>query len=140
MMSQLTPELYVTDLEDSLAFYCGLLGFEIDYERPEESFACLKRGAVGLMLEEPVGRTWITATLERPFGRGVNFQIMIENVEHVYAKCLQCDAKIFVPLEHRSYRRRDEMVSLPQFVVQDPDGYLIRLAHVSGTPPNETDK
>ncbi|MEO1303893.1 MAG: VOC family protein, partial [Pseudomonadota bacterium] len=104
MMSELTPELYVTNLNESLAFYCGLLGFEIEYERPEDSFAFLKLGAVSLMLEEPVGRTWITATLEPPFGRGVNFQIMVENVEKVYAKCLQSEAKILVPLEHRSYR------------------------------------
>ena len=35
----LVPELLVTDLERSLAFWCGPCGFAIRYARPEEGFA-----------------------------------------------------------------------------------------------------
>jgi len=128
MMSTITPELYVTDLKASLAFYCTLLGFEVDYDRPEGRFACLRLGPATLMLEEPVGRTWLAAPLEQPFGRGVNFQIMVVGIDDLFERCRNAGAPIFHPLETKHYRRRDGMVSQTQFVVQDPDGYLIRLA------------
>ena len=130
MAQSLTPELYVTDLKTSLAFYCDLLGFEVDYERPEERFAFLKRGDASLMLEEPIGRTWLSAPLEPPFGRGMNLQILVEDVRALYAACEDAGAHIFLPLETKAYQRRDDMVSQTQFVVQDPDGYLIRLAQI----------
>lgn len=130
MAQSLTPELYVTDLETSLAFYCSLLGFEVEYDRPEERFAYLKRSGVSLMLEEPIGRTWLAGPLKRPFGRGMNLQIMVEDVRVLYAACEGVGAAIFLPLETKTYQRRDDTVSQTQFVVQDPDGYLIRLAQI----------
>ena len=129
-MAPLTPELYVSDLDASLDFYCGLLEFEVDYDRPMERFAYLKRGDVSLMLEEPIGRTWLAAPLVPPFGRGMNLQIMVEDVSALYAACEDARASIFLPLETKAYQRRDDTVSQTQFVVQDPDGYLIRLAQI----------
>ena len=129
-MSTLTPELYVSDLNASLDFYCGLLGFEVDYERLEEGFACLVRGGASLMLEEPIGRTLLAGSLDPPFGRGINLKIIIEDVRALYAACEGTGANIFLPLETKAYQRRDDTVSQTQFVVQDPDGYLIRLAQI----------
>jgi catechol 2,3-dioxygenase-like lactoylglutathione lyase family enzyme len=48
----LVPELSVSDLSASLSFYVGLLGFRIEYDRPEERFAALSFGAAHIMLEE----------------------------------------------------------------------------------------
>ena len=128
MPAALVPEIYVSDLAISLAFYCDHLGFEIDYERPEEKFAYIKRDSVEMMLEEPIGRTWLSAALEKPFGRGINFQIRIEDVRALYIGCKTANLKIFLDLETKAYRRRDDIVSQTQFIVQDPDGYLLRFA------------
>ena len=128
MTPALVPELYVSDLATSLAFYCEVLGFEIDYARPNERFAYLKRGSAALMLEEPIGRTWLAGPLEPPFGQGMNLQIMVEDVRALYTLCERAQAKIILALETKAYQRRDDTVSQTQFVVQDPDGYLIRLA------------
>ena len=38
----LVPELYVSNLSQSLAFYVDLLGFRIDYQRPEEVYSFSK--------------------------------------------------------------------------------------------------
>ncbi|MEO1659439.1 MAG: VOC family protein [Pseudomonadota bacterium] len=130
MAPALIPELYVSDLKISLSFYCDTLGFEVAYLRAEEKFACLCRGEATLMLEEPVGRTWLAAALQRPFGRGLNLQISVANVASLFASCQAAEAEILAPLETRTYRRRDDKVSQTQFVVQDPDGYLIRLAEI----------
>lgn len=59
-----------------------MIGFVVAYERAEEGFAYLHRGDVEIMIEEyrPENRQWITGDLARPFGRGVNFQIEIDEV------------------------------------------------------------
>ena len=48
----LTPELYCSDLQKSLAFYCDVLGFHILYDRPEDGFAMLERDGARIMLEQ----------------------------------------------------------------------------------------
>nr|WP_306798765.1 VOC family protein [Pectobacterium carotovorum] len=40
-MNTLIPEMIVSDLQKSLAFYCHVLGFQIEYDRPEDKFAFL---------------------------------------------------------------------------------------------------
>ena len=54
-MTTLVPELDVSDLEEALAFYVGVLGFSIRYDRTEERFAYLERKGAELMLEEAAG-------------------------------------------------------------------------------------
>ena len=46
------PEFIVSNLEQSRSFYCDLLGFTIEYERPEENFLFLWLEDCQLMLEE----------------------------------------------------------------------------------------
>lgn len=48
----LVPELNVTSLPASLAFWQELLGFRILYNRPEQGFAAIEREGVEFMLEE----------------------------------------------------------------------------------------
>ena len=133
----LVPELYVNDLDASLRFYVDLCGFAVEYARPAERFAFLARGAAQLMLEEPIGRTFLAGPLDRPFGRGVNFQIAVDDVATLYQRCVAARATFVLPLERRSYRVGDADVGCEQFVVQDPDGYLLRFAQ--GMPPASDD-
>ena len=129
MRPLIVPELICSDLDKSLAFYVGLLGFRILYDRPEDRFAYLDRGGAELMLEQPHAqdRLWPRAPLENPYGRGMNLQVRVEDVEALYVKVLAAGLPIFLPLEDRWYRRDDAEIGVRQFVVQDPDGYLIRL-------------
>lgn len=46
------PEFVVSDIEKSRRFYCDLLGFSVQYERPEEKFLFLSLEDCQLMLEE----------------------------------------------------------------------------------------
>jgi|SRR6185369_17613326 catechol 2,3-dioxygenase-like lactoylglutathione lyase family enzyme len=128
MTAPLVPELDVTDLDASLAFYCDVLGFQVRYLRPEERFAYLKREDAELMLEEAAGpgRRFRTAPLERPFGRGANFQIRVSDASGLIERVRGAGAPILIDLEDRWYRRGDGEVGNRQFVVVDPDGYLLR--------------
>ena len=130
MVAALVPELYVSDLARSLDFYCGTLGFRIVYQRPEERFVYLERGGAELMMEEPVGRVWLAGPLEVPYGRGINLQIAAGNVADLLSACRAAGAPIVCELEERTYLRDDEPIRVCQFVVQDPDGYLLRFSQL----------
>lgn len=138
MRPRLVPELICTDLDRSLDFYVGLLGFRILYARLEERFAFLDREGAELMLEQSMtqDRLWPQAELTRPFGRGVNFQIEVSNAEQLHSVLLAAGNEFFLPLEERWYRRDDVELGVRQFAVQDPDGYLIRLSQNIGTRPS----
>jgi catechol 2,3-dioxygenase-like lactoylglutathione lyase family enzyme len=127
----LVPELYVTNLGTSLEFYVGRLGFSVIYERLAEGFAYVRREHADLMLEEPTGRTWLKGPLERPFGRGINLQITCKDVSGLYGT-LSGDPAIVLPVERRRYDRADDTVVVAQFVIADPDGYLLRFSQAIG--------
>lgn len=76
------PELLVSNIEQSWSFYCGLLGFRIEYQRPEENFLFLSLEECQLMLEE--GTKDQLAELTYPFGRGVNLSFGIKDVSKLY--------------------------------------------------------
>lgn len=124
----LVPELDVADLEASLAVYVELFGFRVLARRPEEAFAYLDLEGAHLMLElaDGPGRRFRTAPLERPYGRGVNFQIKITDVDAVYRRVHASALTVIAPIEERWYRQDDIERGARQFVVADPDGYLLR--------------
>ncbi len=133
-MPPLIPELDVSDLDRSLAVYVHVFGFSIYVQRPEERFAYLIREKAHLMLEEAAGpgRRFRTAPLDYPFGRGVNLQIAVSNVDDLYADAQRSGLIIQLPLEERWYRHERSEVGNRQFVVIDPDGYLLRFVRVLG--------
>lgn len=145
----LVPELDVTDLATSMRFYADVLGFRTLFERSAERFAYLERDGVELMIQEAAGpgRRFRTAPLERPCGRGVNFQFRVEDVDALHARAVEAGVDIVVPMEERWYRvdvaetgGRWQMTGPTeagnrQFVVADPDGYLWRPFRDLGVRP-----
>ena len=89
--AKLVCELYVEDIEKSRSFWQALLGFEIAYQRPEEKFLYLERpDGAQIMLCQRNG-DWETGPMEVPFGRGVIFQVFIDDVDDVTARLQQVD-------------------------------------------------
>lgn len=138
MTAALVPELDVADLEVSLGFYLAVLGFSVRYRRPEEAFAYLEREGAELMLQTAngPGRRFRTAPLKPPYGRGVNFQIACADVTGLYEAVVAAKAEVIVPLETRWYRAEDRELGNRQFVVTDPDGYLLRFFQDLGARPH----
>jgi catechol 2,3-dioxygenase-like lactoylglutathione lyase family enzyme len=132
---RLVPELVCSDLERSLGFYMATLGFDVLYQRPEERFAYLDREGAQLMLEQPTGRTFVAGDLSPPFGRGVNLQIQVSDIASLHASVLASGTPLFLPLEDRWYRRDGLLPGNSQFVIQDPDGYLLRFFQDIGRKP-----
>jgi catechol 2,3-dioxygenase-like lactoylglutathione lyase family enzyme len=128
-LPDLVPELLVDDLVASVAFWVGLCGFAISYDRPEEGFAYLTSGSAHIMLEQAgVGRNWIPAPLDRPLGRGINFQINVPSIDPLLDRLSAHGWPLFQAPEEKWYRTGATDVGLTQFLVQDPDGYLLRFS------------
>ncbi|MBR2727634.1 MAG: VOC family protein [Solobacterium sp.] len=121
----LIPELSVRDIEKSKQFYLEVLQFRIEYGRPEDRFVFLAREDNQLMLEEINGH-WETGELVYPFGRGVNFEMTVTGVEDLYQRVLSAGIRPFRELKTNRYRMGEEEIVQKEFLVQDPDGYLLR--------------
>ncbi|QNQ11481.1 bleomycin resistance protein [Sphingomonas alpina] len=134
-MPGLVPELDVISLEASLAIYRGVLGFELLAERPDEGFAYLGRGRAHLMLQQAdgPGRRFRTAPLEKPYGRGINLQMEIDDADALYRRVVDAGLTIVLALEERWYQQGAMSRGQRQFVVSDPDGYLLRFFSTLGT-------
>lgn len=123
----LVPELLVSDIDRSLAFWRDACGFEVRYSRPVERFAYLVLGDAHLMLEQiGIGRNWLTGPLEVPLGRGINLQITVADTRSLLAALDRAGVSLFMPLETKWYRVDNAEAGVEQFLVTDPDGYLIR--------------
>ncbi len=137
---RLVPELVCRDLAQSLTFYLDVLGFSIAYERPERRFAYLEREGAELMLQEPVGRSFVNGELAPPYGRGINLQIEVSDIASLLASVQNAGLPLFLELEDRWYRKDDTEVGNRQFVIADPDGYLLRFFENLGSRPAGQDK
>ena len=138
VQNALVPELTVGDYATSLVFYRDVLGFAVRYERPEEGFGFLALSGAQVMLDEAgKGRTFAVegAPLERPFGRGVNFQIEVPETGPLIARLAEAGVPLYLQPEDKWYRVGNEERGNRQFAVADPDGYLLRFFEDLGTRP-----
>ncbi|MFT4020617.1 MAG: VOC family protein [Acinetobacter sp.] len=129
MANALVPELTVSDWQHSKQFYCDILGFHCEYERVEEGFCYLKLGDAELMIDQlGVGRTFEDGhqPVQYPFGRGLNIQIQVADLNVILSSLIKNDIPFFLPVEERWYRVNDCESGNRQLVVADPDGYLLR--------------
>ncbi len=125
--ARMAPEVLVTDLAASLAFWRDLLGFEVAYARPDESFAYLDLGGAQIMLCQCWGG-WETAALERPFGRGVMFQVYLDALDPVLARLAAAGWPLHSALREAWRDCGAQRIGQREAFVQDPDGYLLMLA------------
>jgi len=112
-----------------------VLGFVVRYERVGERFALVERDRAVLMLEQPSerDRLYPKAELAHPYGRGVNFEIEVGDVNAVHDSVRAAHFAITLDLEERAYARAADSVRVRQFAVADPDGYLLRFSQTLGT-------
>ena len=122
--NSLIPELTVTNIEKSKEFYQNI-GFEIMYERKENKFCFLQLEENQIMIEEQ-NDNWNVGEMEYPFGRGINISMSISDVEELYKKLKNKNIKMFLDLEIHEYKVNDEIYKDKEFLIQDPDGYLLR--------------
>jgi len=122
--TKITPNLLVSNVERSLAFYCELLGFARGMTVPEQSpfvFASVTSGPVEIFLNDRS-----TTAKESPqmaglqMGGGNTMFIEIEGIDALHDR-LKNQVTIVLPIVTQWYGVRE-------FAITDPDGYVITFA------------
>ncbi|MBR9682348.1 MAG: VOC family protein [Candidatus Aenigmarchaeota archaeon] len=131
--NKLVPELSVSNLQKSLDFYVDVIGFVLEYKREEDKFSFLSFQGSQIMIEEysedPV---WDTGKLEHPFGRGINFQIDIDDVDSLVNSLKKANYSIKMDIREKWYKKDDKLLGVREILVMDPDGYLLRFSEDIG--------
>ncbi|WP_246506552.1 bleomycin resistance protein [Kistimonas asteriae] len=132
----MVPELSVTEFKKSLSFYTDILGFSVRNQRDNPEFAYLEQEKVQLMIEQIHDDSWNTGDLLNPFGRGINLQMEFSNIAPIYQRVKNSKISIYRELTESWYEVSPEVLSgQSEFLVQDPDGYLLRLTQHLGEKP-----
>ena len=122
--NKLIPELSVTNIDKSKEFYLKL-GFKIMYERKEDKFIFLELEGNQLMIEE-INDNWNTGKLEYPFGRGINISMTINDIDKYYQELVNKNIIFFKDIMTNEYDVNGKTYLDKEFLIQDPDGYLLR--------------
>jgi len=118
---KLTPNLLVTNVERSLAFYVGTLGFERGMTVPDASpfvFASVTSGPVEIFLNDAA-----TAVKEypafagKPIGATGTLYIEVDGVDALHDR-IKSTVKVVMPIATQFYGMRE-------FAIEDPDGYVL---------------
>ncbi len=131
----MVPELSVSNFANSLLFYREILGFKVRSQRQNPDFVYLELEQVQIMLEQIHEDAWVTDDLVTPLGRGVNFQIELSDISPVYERIHAANIKLFRAQKESWYDVGESLSGQREFLVQDPDGYLLRFSQYLGEKP-----
>ena len=121
---RLTPNLIVSSVEQSLAFYCDVLGFTRTATVPDASpyvFAAVQSGPVEIFFNArgPAVEEY-PALANMPIGGTLTLYMDVSGVDKIYEE-LKKRVKVTMPLERKFY-------GVTEFAFEDPDGYVITFA------------
>lgn len=122
--NSLIPELSVTNIEKSKEFYLNL-GFKIMYERKEDKFCFLCLEDNQIMIEE-INNNWNVGEMKYPFGNGINISMTVSDIDSFYESIISKKIVLFRKIKTSKYRVDDIIYEDKEFLLQDPDGYLLR--------------
>ena len=123
---KLTPNLIVADVERSLMFYTNVLGFTRGNTVPEQApfvFASVVNGGVEIFFNEKhTAAKEFPMLAAQPIGTSGTMYLEVESgtIERLHER-LKPAVTIVMPFVTQWY-------GVKEFVIADPDGYLITLA------------
>jgi catechol 2,3-dioxygenase-like lactoylglutathione lyase family enzyme len=133
--AKFVAELHVSDLAASLAFWRDIIGFEIAFQREEEKFVYLEHPeGQQIMLCQRHGR-FETGPMEPPLGQGAMFQFYFANIGPILGRLAAANWPMYLGPRQIWRKTGDRLSGQEEVFVQDPDGYLLMLAHNIGERP-----
>ena len=123
-LKKLTPNLVVSDVARSMAFYRDVLGFQVTATVPDGApyvFAVVQSGPVEIFLNAPEPAVAeYPAFKDRAIGGTLTLFIEVAGIEQAY-ESLEDRVSVVMPLEHKWY-------GVTEFAFFDADGYVITFA------------
>jgi catechol 2,3-dioxygenase-like lactoylglutathione lyase family enzyme len=127
--NKLIPELAVFDINETKDFYINILGFKLEYERVDENFVFLSFEDSQFMFEEIHEEGWNIGELTYPLGRGINFSIEVKDINKLYGEIKSHNITLYRELMVNNYQAENETIEQKEFLIQDPNGYLLRFTN-----------
>lgn len=128
-------ELFVDDLDTSVAFYRDVLGFRVqrradDYVSMVHGLVVLGLGPIAKLPGTGDGPGFTRQRLARDKGAGVEIVLEVDGPDELRALHEHCRRHTVVaePLQLRPWGLHD-------FRLADPDGYYLRITHDDATAP-----
>jgi catechol 2,3-dioxygenase-like lactoylglutathione lyase family enzyme len=123
--TNVVPNLLVSDMAKSIAFYRDVLGCSMVAHVPDESpfvFAWMQRGKADFFLNDAgeVQRDLAGVHGARTTIGGAAMYVTVEGIDEIH-RAIAARIPVAAPLEKKFY-------GMTEFAVVDPDGYLITLA------------
>ena len=112
-LTDLRPMLWTEDLDGTIGFYTGTLGFKVDEVNHQWGWASLSRDSASFMLARP--------NIHTPYdkiGFTGSFYFNTDDVDGLWEK-LNATANICYPIENFAYGMRE-------FAIYDNNGYLLQ--------------
>ena len=133
--NRLVVEMMVQDYDRALAWWTGFVGMAPVFTRPAQKLAFLQHGdGAQVMIYERDG-DWEVAAMAPPFGRGAVVQVFVDDVAAVHARFAAAGHEFYLDLREKWRDWGDCLGGQREFLVQDPDGYLVMVAQHLGTRP-----
>ena len=126
--NRMIPELSVFDIERTKKFYREL-GFKIEYERSEDKFVFMSFQDSQFMFEQIHDDGWNIGELVYPLGRGINFSIAVDDIEELYKLVNSLNIELYRELTRNIYQVNGIEETQIEFLIQDPNGYLLRFTN-----------
>ena len=126
--NRMIPELSVFDIDQTKKFY-SQLGFKIEYERTEDKFVFMSFQGSQFMFEQIHDDGWNIGELVYPLGRGINFSIAVDDIEEQYQLVKNLKIELYRELTRNIYQVDGIEETQIEFLMQDPNGYLLRFTH-----------
>jgi catechol 2,3-dioxygenase-like lactoylglutathione lyase family enzyme len=133
--SSLMIELMATDFPRSLGFWTGPMGFRVVFDRPGQQFVMMERPEGAQMMLYQADGDWQTGALESPLGRGAVIQVYVADVDAVARAVGAAGLPFYVPPREKWRDWGDRLGGQREFLVQDPDGYLVMVVQRIGERP-----
>lgn len=131
----LIAEMMVRDYPTALAWWTGLIGMATVFTRPAQKLALLQHpDGAQVMIYERDG-DWEVGLMEPPFGRGAVIQVFVVDVTAIHARFAATAHPFYVDLREKWRDWGDRLGGQREFLVQDPDGYLVMVAERIGERP-----
>lgn len=74
----------------------------------------------------------VESALVYPLGRGVNFQIELSDISPVLERLVASETPLYQEPQENWYDEGTVLCGQREFLVQDPDGYLLRFSQFLG--------
>lgn len=140
-INPLVPELWCSDFETSMRFYVDLLGFDVAQQRRNDRHAYLSLHGAQIMIAhwklDGNWVPWLPQDMAQPYGRGINLQFMVPDVDRLYETVLLHGKKPLIDIYEDEIWKNNCMDTRRQFLILDPDGYVLRFAQSLNTRPVE---